>query len=438
MRKLLVIFLALLPYQWQFSNILAARGFTLLALSVKAVDELFILGSILWIFVRMFKGPRFVVLEKSLIVPIIFISMWDVISGIANANNPLITTLGCFFHLKNFFATFLFSSLCWTGKELKEGYRILRNMGIFLAIVAILQEIIALINKYTPISIPICWPAWTHEWRAGFYRSPSLVGHPNILGIYLLLILSMELRVGKNGFILFLLLLGVLTTLSRIVYLCLIVLLSLSFKRVKLPIKLMFIGIALVFIISVSQLSLAELGVSSISSKEIGEQRKLKLSYFRGYTLKKSLEIWRDHLIFGVGPGMYGDVISFLINSPIYEEYNFDPFFLGFAKIGKGLDQFYPVILAESGSFSLLLYLMFFILLIKISLLLSRKFSTEFEKKLAKGLANVPIILLILLTVKSINMSYFLLPYFSLLGMLIGYWRACEKQRKLLCAKPNS
>ena len=44
---------------------------------------------------------------------------------------------------------------------------------------------------------------------------------------------------------------------------------------------------------------------------------------YRVYTMNKSLEVFKDHPILGVGPGMFGGVISVIFNSHVYDEYNF-------------------------------------------------------------------------------------------------------------------
>ena len=432
MKKLLILFLAVLPFQWHLSSILSSVGLNPIAIVVKSLDELFIIGAILIIVViRLMEFPRFTGEEILLLVPIMLIGFWDVISGLVNANKGLITALGTFFHIKNFFVIFLFSSINWESREIQKCYDIFKKVAILLATVAILQEITALTGKYLLDTSLIFWPSaagyYMEGWRAGLYRSPSLVGHPNILGIYLLLILVIELRMAKrNNFILLLLSFGIMTTLSRMIYFIFVVV-SLPFIRHH-KLFIIFFVLTLVFVGASSQNSLSELGV--VSYEDASGQQLMQTGNFRAYTLNKSLEIWKDRPLFGVGPGMYGDVISFLFNSPIYEKYGFDPPYFQFANKNRGLDQFYPVILAESGTPSLVFFLMSFISLLVVPLILSRKISDTFETHLAKGLTIVPVVFVLLITIKSINMTFFFFPYFALLGMLLSFSRSRRKNSK--------
>lgn len=421
----LIAFLCFLPFQWQFSNLLLSYELGTSALVVKALDELFVIGLILPLLcIRLLKIPTISLPEIVLLVPFLLIGFWDLTAALANVNSVLVSLAGTLSHLRNFLIIFFFSSINWSSDEIYKAYNTLKRVAIFLAVVAIIQEIWMLLTNYIFSNPLLFWPSALHEWRAGFYRTPSLVGHPNILGIFLLLFFSVELRLTKGNLGIGLVASAILCTLSRIIYLAFLVLTLLSFKGRRGLIVAMLLSV--LFITRATPSSIKELGFGI--SREVQGEQLLQISYFRGYTIEKSLEIWKDQPIFGTGPGMYGDVVSFFIDSPIYEKYNFDPIYLEFARVGKGLDQFYPVIMAESGLPSLFLFLLFFSGLSISARMIVSRVDNSFEKKLANGLIYIPIALSIVLMANSINMTFFLFPYFALLGMLMSRVRNFEKR----------
>lgn len=421
-KRILVAFLCFLPFQWGISNILLFLKMDSVATVMKSLDEVLIIVSLFPIVcIRLLKLPSIHAAELRLALPLALLAIWDLISGMANENPFIITLAGSFFHLKNFIVVFLFSSMSWTRAEISNVYDKLKRIAMFLSIIAIIQEIVMLIGRYAlGQSLALC-PFIMNEWRAGFYRAPSLVGHPNILGVFALLILAIELQTfRKSNLAIMVLVVAILTTFSRIIYagFCVIAVPRLTNKMLLLlPLLL-----SLIFIVVVSQVSFQELGVDREAGTR-GEQL-ITVSYFRAYTIEKSFEIWRNSPVFGTGVGMYGDVISFMFKSPIYEKYAFDPTFFKFASIGKTLDQFYPVILAETGAVGLFWFLIFFASLFLAARIAERKLeSSSFEKSMARGLSYLPIALVALLSVMSINMTFFFFPYLAMLGMLISYTR---------------
>ena len=76
---------------------------------------------------------------------------------------------------------------------------------------------------------------------------------------------------------------------------------------------------------------------------------------YREIWLIKSIDIIRDYLWFGVGPGMYGGWVSInFIDSPIYSLYNVDTDGI------SSIDMFFVHLLAEVGLIGFLLYLRIF------------------------------------------------------------------------------
>ncbi|MFN2250625.1 MAG: O-antigen ligase family protein [Anaerolineae bacterium] len=73
---------------------------------------------------------------------------------------------------------------------------------------------------------------------------------------------------------------------------------------------------------------------------------------YRVYVLLKSLEVWRDHLWLGTGPGRFGGQVAMTYLSPVYEQYRFLPL--------RGeyhpLDVFWSRLLTEFGILGSLAY----------------------------------------------------------------------------------
>lgn len=421
MKKFLLVFLMLLPFQWLVSRTLSTAKLGSAATLVQLLDELFIIFSILpLVCIRLLKITSLTKSERVILLPLICVFYWDIVSGLKNANPILLTLSGSFFHIKNFLIIFLFSSLDWKSYEIRAAYRALLIMAIGLATVAIIQEIIVLTSQLFTHYPLIFWPSLHHEWRWLFYRCPSLVGHPNILAIFLLLFFAIELPRTKNNFKLLFLFLGICCTISRMSYIALTII-SLPFlKRRKWLIPLLSAPIT--FILLTSSPTLRELGLFG-KKQGVIKSKWITTGQYRGYVLKKSLEIWKDQPIFGVGPGMYGDVVSFVFKSPIYKKYRFHPYVFEYAKKERNLDQFYPIIMAESGFPCLLLFVILLISLFISPWIIAKTIGSSFVQAIARGLCYVPPVLATLLLVNTINMAFFLLPYFALLGMVISYSR---------------
>jgi hypothetical protein len=151
------------------------------------------------------------------------------------------------------------------------------------------------------------------------------------------------------------------------------------------------------------------------TSAEIGSE-----NYFRGYTFSKSMEIWGDHPVLGVGPGMYGGVISFAFNSPVYNRYNFSKRWLEFSSSIHSLDQFWGQILAEMGVFGVMIFLVLLYLMWKIPRKASLFKDDLFHKRILSGFSVVSVSLFVFLFGSSLNLTPFLLTYSSLFGFYLG------------------
>jgi O-antigen ligase len=139
------------------------------------------------------------------------------------------------------------------------------------------------------------------------------------------------------------------------------------------------------------------------------------------------MEIWKDHKALGVGPGMFGGVISIVFNSPVYKEYNFSQKWYDFMKPFRSLDQFWPQIMAEMGTIGALIFAGLFISLLIIFYLRRKHASDDEEKGLFAGLMIATVYIFIYSLGSGLNMTLFLFTYSALAGMVLGYENTFNK-----------
>jgi len=357
---------------------------------------------------------------KSTIFPFLFIFLlffiFGIISGLFNRNKVIITFLGIFDYLKNF----IFVIGCYyffrNYRFLKFIYNMLLKFVFIYVIISIIQEIIFFIggnvNKFfVPFVIT----------RFGILRTPSLLGHPNIFGLYILLFFTLNLFIKKRfNFMNIIILIGIFLSLSRFIWVsAIMIILLFSFEKRKITYKFLIFILLGIFLLFAAPYFITH------TNREL-----LTENYFRGYSLFKSIEIWKDNKIFGVGPGMYGGVISIMFNSPIYNKYSFSYHWYEFMKGFNSIDQFYPQLLAETGIFGFLCFIGLMISLLRIPKKASKKILDPFLKGLLNGLSKIPIILLFYLIGSGLNMTAFLVTYTSILGMALGVMKYENSTRK--------
>jgi len=323
------------------------------------------------------------------------------ISGLINGNSMLVTSLGIFDYLKNFIFIFVGYYFFNSRKLLMTLYNILLFVSLILVGVAIFQELLFLLGKTATGII-----------RFGLLRTPSLVGHPNMFGLYIFLFFTLRLFVKRKiDFINFLLLLGIFLSLSRFVWVStIIVLIIYSWQNKKIKNFLIILSLLVVFFIFALPYFFRH------SSQELFSE-----SFYRGYALLKSLEVWKDHKVLGAGPGMWGGVVSIIFKSPLYERYNFsDHWFKTYLQRIHSLDQFYPQLLAETGVIGFIIFIIFLYLLYKIPKQISFKVKDSFLRNFLKALSLVSIGLTLYLFGSGLNLSHFLITYSIFLGMSLG------------------
>jgi len=369
------------------------------------MDEFFvILIFILFVFIFLYRGK---IHRGSLeiLFCLIYLGMVGIISGLLNDNLPVVTANGIFDYIKNFL---IIPAACFfplSGKRANRIYKILHRLALFFCIVAILQET-AFFFKLPVQKMGVSF----FDVRFGLMRAPSLMGHPNVFGLYSLLFFILDFSLHqKIRWQNLLLISGIFLSVSRMVWVAFFVsflyLLIQGRSRKKV----------LLFMLATILIAFAIPSFYLFTIREIGPA-----NYFRGYALYKSLEIFKDHPIWGAGPGTYGGVISFIFDSPIYGKYNFNEYWLNYMRYTRSLDQFWPQIMVEMGllgalSFGLLLFKLW-----QVARKVSLVTENPFRKKILLGFSDVPIVLVVYLFGSGLNLTPFLLTYGLLFGIILG------------------
>lgn len=321
--------------------------------------------------------------------------------------------MGTFDYLKNF--SFLFAGyyIFRSRRLLLISYKTLTTIAIICVIVAVSQEILFLLGK---ISAP------TALIRFGLMRTPSLLGHPNLYGLYIFLVFTIRLFLKRKiDFLNILFLIGIFLSISRFVWISTIFILfvyTMNFGKFFYKFAFLFLFIGFSFF-SLPYFLLH-------TSHEL-----LTQNFFRGYALYKSIEIWNDNKILGVGPGMFGGVVSIIFNSPIYYKYDFSYHWFNFMKNFNSIDQFYPQLLAETGILGFLSFIYILFILFKNPRIIYKKRTRyDFFSNFIYSLSWVPLGLILYLFGSGLNMVAFLIPYFLLLGISIGVVKNAYPTRK--------
>jgi len=424
----LISILPFFPFQINIAQILGQFSNTA-AMLVRFVDEFTIVVFFPLAVLEFYRNKnKFNKAYLSLIVSISIFSIFGLISGLMNRNPIFITFLGIFDYFKNFLVIFIYTAFFNYKDDFKRIFRILIVTAVFIGVIAFIQEYWAIFSRYFMgksiydkgvylfrILFPSSQAPWEFRdfWRMGIYRAPSLLNHPNSVGFYTLLILTLYLYTSKkiNFSKFFLIFCGIFFTVSRMLYSAFIFLAGLQFFRRKRWLVIPAIPVA-IFIFFMS--FLPDLNIFSLmKGQEVYNEDKI----FRAYAQKKALEIWKDYPLLGVGPGMFGGVVS-LINPPtIYKKYNFSEKSFVYVKNFRSLDQFWPQILAETGIFGVAAFIGIFISLI-ITLYIFKGRSSNFEiRDLFTGLIVIVPFILIFSLGSGFNITAFLFNYFALLGI---------------------
>ncbi len=371
-----------------------------------------------------------------LLFPLFFLSVSGFVSGLVNGNPLFITIFGIFDYIKNFLVIFIYAAFFRDFYKFKKIFRLLLLVAVFLGAVALIQELWATASRYILEkdiydkgiyflrNIPSGKGHGYFEdiWRFGIYRTSSLMHHPNILGLYCLLILTIYLCMVKkvNFAVLISLFTGVFVSVSRMVYMGFVFIIGLQiFRYRKWLIALVVIPVVIILFF-----------MSSFSDFDIWEQKSMpgliKLEgpesfwvvSYRVYAREKAMEVWKDHPSWGVGPGMFGGVVSVIFKSPVYEEYDFIATWV--LEKYRSLDQFWPQVLAEMGIIGAVGFAGLFISLFVIFYIARQQAASDEVKELFTGLTIFTIVILIYCLGLGLNITSILFTFSAIAGMGLG------------------
>ena len=358
------------------------------------------------------------------------------ISGLINGNPMMITIQGIFHYVKYFLFIFVYAAFFKDSNDFRKIFRLLLIVAVFIGITAFIEEVWALYIRYIYMSdindngiillisnilgvenINLSSP----QWRSGIYRASRLL-HFNLLGLYSLFILTFYLYTTKkiNYKVLFFLLSGIFTSISRMAYTGFVFLAGVQiFKGRKwfifLIIPLVFVLIFMFIVMSAGDFNISKM----INEKYIEENdvnQSVNILTYRKYARQKGMEVWKDHPFWGVGPGMFGGAVAYKHRTHFYDEYHF-PFILNWF---HSLEQLWPQALAEMGIVGTAAFAGLFVSMFIIFLISEKRASSDEIKKLFAGLSVFTVIILIYTMSGNLNIISIIIPFSAFAGMGLG------------------
>jgi hypothetical protein len=320
------------------------------------------------------------------------------LSALLNAVDFLPAVLGTFDYVKGVAWLFVFAALCADRDWLRKVYRMLFVVALAGALCAVGQEVLG-----QPASFHV-------ERRLGILRVPAFFCHPNALGLYLLLFFLVEAARGTGPWRPLALFVGLALSVSRMVHTAAAVLLVPLVRRRRFLIAPLivsgFIAIAL------TGSTVREYGVTAAT--------------YRAYGMEKGLEVWRDHQVFGAGPGRFGGVVSVVTGSPLYERYPWEPKWLDFLLRLRSLDQLAPQLLAELGVVGTVAFVALYLTILR-ALWLARG-----TGELGPGLLLAALAIPFYVLGSGLHFACFLVTLVGLAGAHLGLAAAREREQEPL------
>ena len=351
-----------------------------------------------------------------ILIPLLLMLISGILSGIMNGNSFTVTIKGIFDYMEYFFLIFIFAAFFRSFDEVNLIYQALIKLALFIVVVALFQEAWALISRYILDMENYGLP----HWRLGIYRPSSFMKSPNIFGLYVLLIFIIYLSVTKkiNYFIFFVMLAGITLSVSRIVYSGLIFLCiaqiyrgEKKFKYVLIPMLALLLMIGLFKYIDVNK---------RVYLNDQTNQIVSSYSEAREKTRQTAISIWKDHFIFGAGPGMFGGKVSLNHNSKIYREYSYPEETMWHLRQTGSVDQFWFQIISEMGILGVIAFCALFGALITLILILRIWSSSSEIGNLFIGLLIITMTVILFTTYTGLKNAPLMFTYCAIIGMAIG------------------
>lgn len=379
--------------------------------------------------------------ERWLVFSLVIFLFWSLASALVNKVRVEVALFGTFNYLKYPLSFFIFAGLRTSREYLSKLWKVLLLLVLGLILIALVQNLCVLfLPKFTPFWANIM-PLYK-QFRGGIYRSPSLVGHVNLVGMYTALFFTVSLgiylkrKMKWSWVILSILYGGLLLSISRVAIvvavlgcLCVFIYKLRSCQWKQMAITFAGLSLAGVFLLQIatdaplfwkSPVSGPEVPSSKVSAPEVSVPSSRKQLDYRSYTQAKAMKVWYDHPIFGVGPGMFGSHVSVRFNSPVYEQYGFQQPYTDYLKFVGTIEQEWLMLLAELGLGGMILFLFILATFCLIALWCVKGTKNAFHQGLGWGLMGMPIVIVIYGVAYTVtNNSFFFVTYCALLGLLV-------------------
>ncbi|VAX28555.1 hypothetical protein MNBD_NITROSPIRAE02-1147 [hydrothermal vent metagenome] len=418
-RKLLVIFILLLPLQRLLKKLFIQNKFLVKFVSYSDEVSTLLMFAILFTFIALKpKVYVFRIMELPTTRPLFLFILVASFSMAYNSVYVFQGVFGIYDVIKNILVFYVFATLRWRREEFLSFIFWIKVIIIVLAVTGIIGEILA-IGGIDPRLNPLVRMYGEHKKRLGLDRVISITGTGgvNYLGLYALMGFFLIYATTKNKLEKFL---GMFSTLglifltfSRQAWMGLFAMLVLTKRKLIWPGLLIVAGIALMTIPSI--------------------QRYTPDQYYRSFTYFEAFRIFLDHPFFGAGPGMFGGLASVIFHSPYYDDW--PRYFLGKIYSFGSLDAFWPSIFAEVGILGFMAYLYIWVALYRKLSLISGWYKSNGDPlmcNIGTVLKNYSVALVIMCFFTGFNKPFVVYTFFALCGIYLSLFLQREEDDGLI------
>lgn len=409
----LAVILILIPFQSKIQGFIGPFSSDL-SVFIGYLD----LGTIIVLFplalIKIFMKKEYPVrLYGALLFLLALLFLSGLVSGLLNGNPLHVTVPGTFEYVESFLVIFIFAAFYQNYDEAYDIFNVLIKIALFIVAIALIQECWALISRYI-LGIE---NYDIKNWRMGIYRPTALMTSSNVFGLYVLLIFILYLSLVKkvNYLIFIVFLVAIILSLSRVVYTGLIFLCIAQVYRGKKAFIVMLVPILLLLFTMVVFENYDSRKINTVAVEDVSTY-----SEYRKYTRRIAISIWKDHVLFGAGPGMYGGVVSLENESNIYQEYSFSDDIKRYLQGAGNIDQFWFQALAELGIAGVIILCLFFISLLLVLLIVRIWASSDNIGNLFVGLLIITMTIIIFTTYTGLRHAPLMFTYSAIIGMAIG------------------
>jgi O-antigen ligase len=318
--------------------------------AIRNVDEIYLIGmftlALSFKFIKKEINLKFETVDWMLLTFLII----NLLSGLSNELGSKCIFLGIFADYDYILLFYLIRMYSFNDRQKLLLLRVVIGIGVLFSCIAVIQSL--------SHGLLISFANQNKLFASSLFRATGLFIHPNDLGHFLVILLFTVLSIKITGgklkkiipFILVILLIGILFSVSRSSYIAIVfslAIFSIFFER-KYVKHVLFIGI-FGFLAQGIFLQAVTARIDKISD-EGGDAR---WTY-----VKQSIPIIKDYPILGVGPGHFGGSIAADLGSDIYNRYGFHFW------IQRTVDGFWLKTIVETGVAGFVTFMSVFIAMI--------------------------------------------------------------------------